>query len=75
MNLSRSQTEQERGSVKANKTKSSHDNHPSICGKSLSRDVNSGKLIKRIGIVGEDITSLKTAIALSIEEPRVLCTA
>jgi putative transposase len=49
--------------------------HECICGKSLPKDVNSGKLIKRIGIVGEDITSLKTAMALSVEEPRVLCTA
>lgn len=49
--------------------------HECICGESLSRDVNSGKLIKRIGIVGEDITSLKTAIVQSIEEPRVLCSA
>jgi putative transposase len=49
--------------------------HERVCGESLSRDVNSGKLIQRIGVVGKDITSLKTAMALSVEEPRVLCVA
>lgn len=49
--------------------------HDCVCGVSLPRDVNSAILIQKIAIVGEDITSLKTATALSVEEPRVLCSA
>ncbi|MBE9010146.1 transposase [Pseudanabaenaceae cyanobacterium LEGE 13415] len=49
------------------------------CGESLNRDENSAKLIKRLAIVGMDVTSLKKAItkaeAIVIEEASVLCVA
>ena len=39
--------------------------HSCSCGEECHRDENSGKLIKRIGIVGTDIASLKTALGIS----------
>ncbi len=39
--------------------------HSCPCGVECHRDENSGKLIKRIGIVGMDIASLKTALRIS----------
>lgn len=58
--------------------------HECICGESLPRDVNSGKLIKWIGLttVGMDSASLKTALTCTDKvlttkstEARVLCVA
>lgn len=39
--------------------------HSCSCGAECHRDENSGKLIKRIGLVGMDVTSLKTALGLN----------
>lgn len=47
--------------------------HSCSCGEECHRDENSGKLIKRIGIVGMDVTSLKTALGVSKRSQR--CTA
>lgn len=48
--------------------------HSCSCGEECHRDENSGKLIKRIGIVGMDVASLKTALGISSKRsPR--CTA
>lgn len=38
--------------------------HSCSCGEECHRDENSGKLIKRIGIVGMDVASLKTALGI-----------
>ena len=45
--------------------------HSCLCGASLPRDVNSGKLIKRIGhaVVGMESASLKTALTCGALEP------
>ncbi len=47
--------------------------HSCSCGEECHRDENSGKLIKRIGIVGTDIASLKTALGVSKRSQR--CTS
>lgn len=50
--------------------------HSCSCGEECHRDENSGKLIKRIGIVGTDVASLKTALGLSFQEkPAFYCFA
>ena len=45
--------------------------HSCLCGESLPRDVNSGKLIKKIGLatVGMESASLKTALTCGVLEP------
>ena len=47
--------------------------HSCSCGEECHRDENSGKLIKRIGIVGMDVASLKTALEISKRSQR--CTS
>ncbi len=47
--------------------------HSCSCGEECHRDENSGKLIKRIGIVGMDVASLKTALGISKRSQR--CTS
>lgn len=44
--------------------------HSCSCGEECHRDENSGKLIKRIGIEGTDIASLKTALGISKRSQR-----
>ncbi len=44
--------------------------HSCFCGEECHRDDNSAKLIKRIGIAGMDIASLKTALGISKRSQR-----